>query len=533
MLEFFVGDKKFEIPNSIDTIDKIPRDKNTIINELLHNKKYYVQSNVGDASFKSFLNFLEKDEIPEITKSNYWEYYELSNEFGILKDYLSQEQFQPFFYLNNIINLYTNPNVDKCAIENIIAKNLDHCLTNFPNEIKNIQINSLYNIFNHPEKNLKDQDMAYTFIATVGTQDQKSFFILLETLDAEEMKSEENIIDASIKIKEHCGFSPKNTEKIVLKLKDDLIRADETIQILEEEKNQFQDEAYKAINDLRIAKQKIQNFIKERNKLQDEVNKTKNDLDNAKLKIQNLKKDKIILQEETNKVKKDLSIANKKIQNFYKDKDNLQEEINKTKNDLDDAKMKIQNLKKDKKQFQAETNEAKKDIDIARKKIQNLCNDKIKLQKDMNEIIKEKREINFKLQNVKSILNSFKQRAIQAKIPDDIFKQLWDNKYGNYSKDEWNQDILEGKEFDRNFKSSNEKYEYKFLDANEIYDVLKRLNYNKNVSKREAFTGQLYQLNYNNGSLHLESKDDKSKENQIVVAKNIILWTLINDLTNL
>lgn len=174
--------------------------------------------------------------MPEITKSNYWEYLQLSDEFGVLKDYLSQKQFMPFFNLKNINDLCKNPNADKKCIENIIARNFDYYLTNFPNDLLCIQFNFLYNIFSNPERNLKNQDMAYKFIVNNGMQEKKYFFTLLETLDVEEMKSEENIIDASIKIKEHFGFSPKNTEKIVLKFKNDLISAEKMIQKLNNEK---------------------------------------------------------------------------------------------------------------------------------------------------------------------------------------------------------------------------------------------------------------------------------------------------------
>lgn len=38
MLEFSVGDRKYEIPNSISILDRIPREKNLILNELLNNK---------------------------------------------------------------------------------------------------------------------------------------------------------------------------------------------------------------------------------------------------------------------------------------------------------------------------------------------------------------------------------------------------------------------------------------------------------------------------------------------------------------
>lgn len=278
MLEFFTGDKKFEIANSISIIYKIPKEKEEVINGLYYNKKYYVQSKVEDETLKSFLKYLEKDEIPEITKDNYFDYYQLSNEFGVLKDHLNQQQFLPLFYISNLINSYENQKIDNKNFEMIIAQNLDYYLINFPNDIKSIQFSSLYNIFNHPMKNLKDQDLAYKFIINTETSDKQMFFVLLETLDADEMKSEENKLDACINFKDHFGFSPKNIEKVVLRLEDDFIKAKQTIQNLSKEKNHFQEEASKVKNELFIANQKIQNLIKEKSQLHEEASKAKSEL---------------------------------------------------------------------------------------------------------------------------------------------------------------------------------------------------------------------------------------------------------------
>lgn len=85
-----------------------------------------------------------------------------------------------------------------------MALNLDHYLTNHANDMKQIQMDSLCNIFNHQSRNLNDHDLAYHFIIDAAVNDgKKEFFALLQYIDSEKMVSHENRRDCLINAKLH------------------------------------------------------------------------------------------------------------------------------------------------------------------------------------------------------------------------------------------------------------------------------------------------------------------------------------------
>lgn len=199
------------------------------------------------------------------------------------------------------------------------------------------------------------------------------------------------------------------------------------------------------------------------------------------------------------------------------------------------AKKTIQNSNKDNNKLQEELSKVKKELASSKQTIQILYKEKKQLQEEANKTLDEKRDSDSKLQSLRSILNTFKQRANQAKISDSHIRRIWDQNIGNYDKKEWDQDISQGKQWDGQLESIRKQYEFKHSRANELYDALERLHYDKRVTKREEIVASIYQKAWETLQSFVDSNDDILSEEcyNMVHAKNIILWTLLNDLANL
>lgn len=221
-IKLIMNNSTYTLPLSRAILNKIPEDKEYICNQLMSDHQYQVQSSVPNEIFQSFLDYWENGTIPQIDFSNIWYYYTLKDEFGILSDHLSSPEYQSLFDLAYLTNMNQNPNLNKSHIEKRIAHNLDSYLSNQSDKLCRIPINSLYNIFNHPERNLTEYDRAYHFIVDNGRNVDESFFILLGSLDAGKFRDQENKRDAFIGRMNHLGFEPRNADNFVLDIDQQL-----------------------------------------------------------------------------------------------------------------------------------------------------------------------------------------------------------------------------------------------------------------------------------------------------------------------
>lgn len=221
-IKLIMNNSTYTLPLSRAILNKIPEDKEYIYNQLLSFHQYQVQSSVPNEIFQSFLDYWENGTIPQIDFSNIWYYYTLKDEFGILSDHLSSPEYQSLFDLAYLTNMNQTPNLNKSHIEKRIAHNLDSYLSNQSDKLCRIPINSLYNIFNHPERNLTEYDRAYHFIVDNGRNVDESFFILLGSLDAGKFRDQENKRDAFIGRMNHLGFEPRNADNFVLDIDQQL-----------------------------------------------------------------------------------------------------------------------------------------------------------------------------------------------------------------------------------------------------------------------------------------------------------------------
>lgn len=99
---------------------------------------------------------------------------------------------------------------DKSLHEEILAKNLDFILQNNDDEFFKLNLASLFNIFNHPNRKLFDHNLAYRLIIEHYEQsiNNTPFVILLETLDGSKL-SKSNLNEAILQ--------KKRTEKLYSK----------------------------------------------------------------------------------------------------------------------------------------------------------------------------------------------------------------------------------------------------------------------------------------------------------------------------
>lgn len=207
---------------------------------MFNNDCYKIKTDVRTETFNNFLIYLQGGSMPTIYESNYFEYTQLSNEFGFMKDELESDEFSHFLNLSNLINLVINTKENRPTVERLISLQLDEFITNLPNELKNVEINTLFNIFNHPDKVLNDHDKAYRFIIHLGETQDKSFYALLNLIDASKFNEEENLRDSLLKSKERFGICPKNIEHIITTFDQKIADFEQNIHSLEQRNHELE-----------------------------------------------------------------------------------------------------------------------------------------------------------------------------------------------------------------------------------------------------------------------------------------------------
>lgn len=201
---FILNNEKIPIPKDIKVIKRFPDD---ISNILIQYHEYQIQAKVQIEILQGFLDYLFNGKIPILTVNNIYQYNLLNEELKILNDILNQQENIYLFKISVIRNVSIDENSDKSNSERFISQNLDFFLTNYSNEMKQIPINSLYNIFNHKERVLNDTELAYHFIIN-GGETNKSLYILLQSLDGTKL-TKKSINESFSQIDEHCGFFPR------------------------------------------------------------------------------------------------------------------------------------------------------------------------------------------------------------------------------------------------------------------------------------------------------------------------------------
>lgn len=204
--QFLLKQKIFYIPfNFKHSIDISPNILNSIIINSHH--QYQVESNVSENTFQSFVNYLINDLIPDIEIDNINEYNQLSQEFGLLREIIENKKKIFGEYLVNL-NFLQNKGTDLSSCEEEIARKLDDYLEKYGKTLMKSPIQSLFNIFNHQHRKLKQHNLAYELIQQHYEETNDSnIFILLKTLDGSKL-SKTNL-EESISMSElHNNYMP-------------------------------------------------------------------------------------------------------------------------------------------------------------------------------------------------------------------------------------------------------------------------------------------------------------------------------------
>lgn len=179
--------------------------------------KYFVRSKVRNEILQSFLDYWVQEKEFKVNVDNIWEYSLLSNEFDLFKDIVSKSEYKNILHLSCLIYITKEKSfdhtIDMLTAELYIAQHLDYYLENYQNEMHNIPLNSLYNIFFHKERKMTNHANAYSFITGYSNSERTNetinhsnigFFILLQSIDCMKL-SQEAALDAHTKVSDHCG----------------------------------------------------------------------------------------------------------------------------------------------------------------------------------------------------------------------------------------------------------------------------------------------------------------------------------------
>ena len=161
--ELLLNYKSFPIQSKFDRLTKV---SSNVYNQLIFNNphQYIIESDVSENVLRSFINYWINEEMPTITIHNFYEYYNLSQEFGLLTEILEKkkehfgEDLEFYYGLLKEDNLYQSEYIDQ------ISKNLDEYLGHYGNDMMKLPIHILLNIFNHKERKLTNHNLAYNLI---------------------------------------------------------------------------------------------------------------------------------------------------------------------------------------------------------------------------------------------------------------------------------------------------------------------------------------------------------------------------------
>ena len=277
---------EIETPFSVKLLGKLGDE----ISQKIFSGKYYVQSQVSRESFQTFLDYLyDKKENPELTVDNYYEFQVLSEEFnGNLREYLSKEEFENIKSLSILKHSTTEDKGDVSSCEEYIATKLDYFLENYSKEMREMRTTTLYNIFKHEKRQLKNHERAYEFIKEVVKSGKESNCVLLKTLDGIEM-SEKSIEEAFCNKEKNYGFLPEFNLSFISDIKSQMNTImNQQIQMMNSINSMLNEKINSIQDNYLLLSQKIDESNNKIDKIITENEKTKNDIENLSQKVEKI-----------------------------------------------------------------------------------------------------------------------------------------------------------------------------------------------------------------------------------------------------
>lgn len=200
--------KEFNIPSKFKGLFYVKED---IYFQLLYHPShtYLVQSNVDELVFSSFLNYWVEEKDPQITFENYYQFYQIGQEFDLMQTILDQAKNNFDECQQNLYILKYFKETDTNSIEQKIASNLDKYVERYGDELMSLEISMLYNIFNSENKKLSKQNEVYELIKKHYAKNKNdNIFVLISCLDGKSL-NESNLKDSILEAKKRMGFHPE------------------------------------------------------------------------------------------------------------------------------------------------------------------------------------------------------------------------------------------------------------------------------------------------------------------------------------
>ena len=201
--------KQFKTNILDDILRQFPFD---IFCSLFNSKQYQIQSNVSEEVFHSLCHYFSSRQIPIINSDNIGQYIQLNSEFNIqcIAELIESTKQSLDKHLLNISYLETQSNINNNEIEREISLELDTYIEKYHTELFRLPIQTLYNIFNHPNRVFTKHDLLYQLIIQYSQQNQdKNIFILINTIDWLQLSPEKKKEIISSKDL-HFDFFPTN-----------------------------------------------------------------------------------------------------------------------------------------------------------------------------------------------------------------------------------------------------------------------------------------------------------------------------------
>lgn len=381
-LKLISGSKQYELPFKFKGISDIKTD---IYYQLLVNSEhnYFVKSNVSEENFLLFIDYLVHKKIPTITVGNYYDIFRLSDEFDLseLKEIVQSAKKKKMNKYELNLYLLNDPTIEeKCAIEQAVSQDLDDYINNYGTQLMNVNIQSLVNIFNDPNKKFTEHNKAYNLIKQhYNSTKNDSIFILLPKINGN-LLNEPNFEDtiqfksnrfgymANVNLN-YFTFSKKMNELIQIQQKQEKINSQLTSELCEVKNKLFQmNENFNSYK-----KEKDEAFkLQEKNyNEQLKINKKMNDgFEEIKIQLKKVNDEFNSFKKQTEEIHQKQSETNEKQnminENQINKNDQIENKLNETNEKIDNG-LKLQNTEIDQK-LKQDLYKCKKEIEIINKK---------------------------------------------------------------------------------------------------------------------------------------------------------------------
>ena len=206
-VKFLFKSKPFSVSLQRKDYQNLPQ---PVLLSLLIQQQYEIKSDVKEEIFQSIIEYFVHETVPGIQKDNIDEYDLISKELQLQPISEIIQQKRDFFNnISKIISSISDKSVtDNSSAEHSISKVLDDVIEYYSDELMNLPIQSLYNIFNSNDCNFTSHERLYDLILN-HFENNKDYEIcmLLQFIDGNkipEQKLINSINDESL----HFGFKP-------------------------------------------------------------------------------------------------------------------------------------------------------------------------------------------------------------------------------------------------------------------------------------------------------------------------------------